>query len=203
MQAPISEAQVNELRRVLHRLTFPSNLDLVEFVDRGGLDINALFTTWCHSSHGDQTLTALGYCGELRHFFDATDGEFAFGGCIAVRTLLDMGARVDTSPVVSNLFRCPVCVRAVVAEGANVNASVFFHEFGRVNDDAGRTGLERAISYSLDLVKMFVEEFFATYDLEKCIMICSKARKFDVLEYLAIEIPLYVCFFGCSAAFAL
>ena len=187
MQAP---DQVNELRNVLHRLTFASSLDLLEFVARAGFDINASFTTWCHSSHGSQTLTALGYCGELRHFFDGPDGEFAFGGCIAVRTLLDMGARVDASPVVANLFRCPVCVRAVVVEGADVNASAFLHEFGALNDGPGWTALDRSVLYSLDLVKMFVEEFFATYDLEKCIMRTSKARLFDVLEYLAIEIPM-------------
>jgi hypothetical protein len=169
---------------------YPKLLDLLDH----GFDLETTFTLWCHSSHGVQTHTLLSYCGELEgmhtNFSFLRQSDRPFAACQWVRTLLELGARVDTAAVTATLYHCRTCLEVVLDAGADVNARICFQEFGRPSIEL--SGLDRSRSGCYETIQVFVDhgaDYIAgvppSDQKDRYNSYCAK-----VDEFFAFELPL-------------
>lgn len=172
----------------LSRLIWNNDVEKLVQLLREGLDIDHQFTVWCHSNHGLITHTLLSYCGELegRHSSDAeqnlsNNSEKNVSACLLVRTLLDLGARVDVVAVAAALYRCSYCLRAVLEAGADPNATLVFDEKRTV------TAIERCLWF-VESVKVLIE-YGASFE-HVDFFSAAKNGCLDSMWHLVLEIPL-------------
>ena len=167
------------------RFALKRNYDeLSRLIQQDLYDMNHLFETWCHSSHGTQRHTLLSFMGELHD----DHGMKNVDACLFVAQLIDAGASVTVTATASALYYCPKCLEAVLRAGADIDGHMDLN-VGSHSAPAVCSGLYR--SYTAEQAAFFVEHgaTLTADGVETLITRAMRGKNIELAFYFGFVLP--------------